>query len=119
MTIEATVINWFNTQNLGVTAYGGVPADRPNRFVTVERTGGAVTTFRDFPTLAVQTWAQSAAAAAALADTIRHALPGLTSVEQIARVEIGSTYNWPDPLSGQPRYQTILTLTVKWNDSKE
>lgn len=116
MTIEATVIGWLNDQNLGVTAYGGVPANRPARFVTVERTGGPLDAFRDLPNLAIQAWAQTASDAAALADTIRHALPTLTNVEQIARVNIGSTYNWPDPLSGQPRYQTIVTLTVKWND---
>ena len=110
--IEATLIGYLRNE-LGVHVSASVPRDRPQRFVTVERTGGALDQFRDLPMFAVQAWGVSAADAASLADDVRKALPGLIEVDEVARVNVGSTYNFPDPDSGQARYQTVCDLVVK------
>ena len=61
--IEATLIGYLRNE-LGVHVSASVPRDRPQRFVTVERTGGALDQFRDLPMFAVQAWGVSAAGAA-------------------------------------------------------
>lgn len=112
--IEADVIGFLKT-NLTVPVSANVPKDRPSRFVTVERTGGPLDTFRDLPQFAVQTWGTSTADASSLADEVRVLLPHLIELTDVARVQVSSTYNFPDPESGQARYQTLVGLTVKWN----
>lgn len=110
--IEADVIAFLKSE-LDVPVSASVPKDRPERFVTVERTGGALDTFRDLPQFAIQVWGKSTADAAALADEVRKTLPRLTELTHVARVNVGGTYNFPDPDSSQARYQTVCDLVVK------
>ena len=112
MTVEADVIA-FLTEHVGVPVFATVPRERPTMFVTVERVGGRLDQFRDLPQFAVQAWAPTTAKAAALADNVRFLLPDLIGLPDVGRVNIGSTYNYPDPDSGQARYQTVFDLTVK------
>ena len=51
--VEEAVRNWL--VGMRYDAYVRVPKDRPQRFVTVERTGGGVTDMVDHPLIAVQT----------------------------------------------------------------
>lgn len=112
--IEADLYD-FLTANITVPAFATVPKDRPKRFVTFERTGGSIDTFRDLPTFAIQSWAQTVAEAAALADEVRAVLPRLVELADVAKVTVGGTYNFPDPGTKQARYQTVVDLVVKWN----
>lgn len=114
MSIEADVIAFLKSQ-FAVPVSASVPKDRPARFITVERTGGALDTFRDLPIFAIQSWGMSVADAADLADDVRLLLPELLSLPHVANVRVGSTYNYPDPDSSQARYQTVCDLTVKWD----
>lgn len=113
MSIEADV-KAFLEANLDVHVSSSVPKDRPKRFVTFERTGGPLDQFRDLPILAIQSWGTSKSDAADLADEVRRMLPGLTSLPHVARVNIGGTYNFPDPDTKQARYQTVCDLVVAW-----
>lgn len=111
--IEADVIAFLKAE-LDVPVSASVPKNRPGRFVTVERTGGSLDTFRDLPMFAVQAWGKSTSDAAALADEVRRLLPSLTSLTHVSRVNVGSTYNFPDPDTKQARYQTVCDLVVAW-----
>lgn len=117
MNLEALVIGWLAKQPEleGVPVVAEVPVDRPKRFVTVERVGGGNREFVDRASLAVQAWAGSRFDAATLADTVRVVVGMLPTVEQVARVDVGSVYNWPDPDSRQSRYQITVDVSVKWN----
>lgn len=110
--IEADVITHLKAR-LGVPVSASVPKDRPTRFVTVERVGGRLDQFRDLPQFAVQAWGTSTSDASSLADNVRVALVALTSLPHVAKVNIGGTYNYPDPDSSQARYQTVCDLVVK------
>lgn len=110
--IEADVIARLKSV-LMVPVSASVPKNRPDRFVTVERTGGPLDAFRDLPQFAVQAWGKSVVDASSLADEVRQALPDLINLPNVADVTIGSTYNYPDPDSGQARYQTVFDLVVK------
>ena len=112
MSVEALVVAHLKAV-LDVPVSASVPKDRPARFVTVERTGGPQTQFLDNPQFAIQAWDTSVSNAADLAGEVRRALPGLLNISQVAKVNIGSTYNYPDPDSRQARYQTTCELAVK------
>lgn len=110
--IEADLIQFLKA-GLDAPVSASVPKTRPARFVTVERTGGALDQFRDLPQFAIQAWGTSTADAAALADEVRKVLVRVSELVDVARVTVGSTYNYPDPDSGQARYQTVCDLAVK------
>ncbi len=57
---EALIIAHLNgLQDRPAEASQDVPANRPARFITVERTGGPREFVRELPTYAVQCWAES------------------------------------------------------------
>lgn len=112
---ETLFVQAFNSFYDDVDAFMDVPEKRPARFVTVERTGGGVETFRDLPTLAVQAWAGSRYLASEFAQQVRDEfiLGHLKFHPNVARVTVGSIYNFPDPDSGHPRYQITLSMVTK------
>lgn len=97
---------------VGVGVYGSIPETRPERFVTVERTGGQVSGLVDYPTFAVQCWGESRAEAAALASRATQALQSLVSYPQVASISVDSLYNFPDPDSRQARYQLTVSAVI-------
>lgn len=94
--------------------YGEVPESRPSSFITVERVGGGPADVRDLPLVAVQCWAGSRLAASDLAADVAGVLRDLALTHpQVGRVSIESVVNFPDPDSGQARYQVTATLVTK------
>lgn len=114
MDVEAAVIAYL-TENLDCTAYAEVPSERPERFVTVERTGGG-SIFHggvDRPTVAVQSWETSRAKASALAVEVDALMARIAdSVENVMGCELNSLTNFPDPDSEQSRYQGLYELVT-------
>lgn len=102
-------------QNAGLEAYGEIPDDRPERFITVERTGGQRTKILDYPTWAVQVWAEDRLSASEACDLVRERiLNGVILNPEVGALDVTTSYNYPDPDSGQARYQLVVTgvLTV-------
>lgn len=112
MNIESELVQWWNAQ-AGVPAFMGVPADRPEKFVTFERTGGTNERFRDSPIIAVQFWDSSryeaSESARAGVELLREFVFEHPSV---ARVRVAGPYNFPDPNAGHPRYQVVATFVT-------
>lgn len=91
---------------LGVPSSSTVPAGRPKRFITVERTGGGYSRGRDEPNLAVQVWAESEAKAYAIALDARDVLVSMRDTcPSVCSCSVGGIYAFPDPDSGAYRYQ--------------
>jgi hypothetical protein len=114
ITSEARLIGWL--QAAGLPAYGDVPARRPERFVTVERTGGSIDAVFDRPTWAVQVWSTSRAQASedalVLAARLADADSGFLAGAEVCDVDVESIYDFPDPDSGQNRYQMTVTALI-------
>lgn len=110
--IEEAVRNWL--VGMGYDAYVRVPKNRPQRFVTVERTGGGVENMVDYPLVAVQTWAQTQAEAEEDASAIRMvALVGnLPEGVHSMRVNSGP-YKFYDEESMTPRYQVLFNVACQ------
>jgi hypothetical protein len=89
-----------------------VPAERPERFITVERTGGPDGLLFASPLLSVQVWDTSRwNASDAATRLVKPSLLNLVEHDEIGAVSILSIINNPDPESGQARYQITLQAT--------
>lgn len=111
---EILLVQWLSARPLlaGVPVSTDVPADRPKRFITIERTGGSRSERRDLPMLAVQVWAESRVQAGDLAGMVADEIEHVTEHSQVGRVSLSGPYNFPDPSSGQARYQITVELVV-------
>lgn len=115
MEVEALLVDWLNDHpNVGAEAFMDVPATRPQHFITVERVGGGEGPVTGIPVLAIQRWAEHRFEASQGAIDLSRILPQLITHPKIARVVVESVYNFPDPDSGQARYQ--LTVEVVTHD---
>lgn len=108
MDIEAFVVRYLN-DSLDYVAATNVPNPRPEKLITVERTGGPESLGIDRPTLAIQCWAPSRAESAALAYEVRDCLEGLELCDEIGSCSINSLYNFPSE-KDEPRYQIVIDV---------
>lgn len=115
MDIEAAIIAYLTERLEGVKVYADVPEEKPDKFVTVERTGGNMENRLDHPRVAIQAWATRRYVASALmADVDRFMCDMPLYVEDVMGCSRDTTYNWPDPDSRMPRYQGIYLLTTAY-----
>lgn len=99
---------------------GKVPATRPAKFVTVQRTGGIVRTqVSEDVNLTIEAWASRDDDAHDLAQLVRYRLrllPGTELVNDTAVYqcqELSGPVNLPDPLSNQARFTFTVVLHVR------
>lgn len=115
MNVEGLLVAAYNAADDldGFPASTNVPANRPDRFITVERVGGVTELHRDLPLVAVQIWAESRWVASETASVVAGITRAIALTHpQVARVEISSTYNNPDPESEHARYQVNAQLVT-------
>lgn len=114
---ENLVVSWLNVQPeilaLKLFAFAAVPARRPSRFISVERTGGARRAYCDSPTLAVQCWAESAGAAGDLADLVAQLLAERLPFDPHVRsVTVTGISNFPLDETA-PRAQVVVEMILQ------
>jgi hypothetical protein len=96
----------------GIKAVLEVPAERPAEFISVEIDNGSGNRFIRDASLSVQSWAKTRRRAAEMASLVEKAVPDLVDEQNIFRAVAEGSYRWPDPDSGQARYQTNVELTI-------
>lgn len=112
--IETIIIKYINDYVDGIDAYGDVPSagEKPEKFVTVELSGGSETKYIGDPVVSIQCWAATREDAANLASIIKDAMweaPAL--VNEIMSVGSPTISNFPSA-DGEPRYQLVYYPTV-------
>ena len=102
------LIEWLD--GLGYDTYATIPSTRPERFITVQRTGGGISNTIDHPTYAVQCWAQTYEQAENDALSIRNEIiDGNTRPANFDAITINtSPYIWEDTATKIPRYQFVI-----------
>ncbi len=101
-------------KELNIPCYVEVPKDRPEQFITIERTGGSSNLGVDRPIIAVQTWAESASSVYDLTIETNKALLNLAeTIPSVCKADVTSFYNFPDPDSKMKRYQLNLELVTR------
>ncbi|WP_417556243.1 hypothetical protein [Microbacterium sp.] len=106
LNIEQAIIDGIDSDDrVDVPVLGDVPATRPGRFISIERSGGGQADVRDLPLINVHAWDLTRSAAGDTAYAVADVLRDLAITHpSIARVSIESIYYDPDT-SGQPRYR--------------
>lgn len=109
--IDAVLIQYLSDALRPVRVSAQVPAKKPKRFVTVERTGMSLANHVYTTTFAIQSNAATLLDAAALDEEARQAMLAATQLDGITAVRLNSSYNFTDPESEQMRYQSVYDVT--------
>lgn len=107
--IEQIIIDYL-WGRLTVPASGEVPHPAPDRFITVEKTGSRTTNRIETATLAVQSWAESQAGAAALNQAVKAAMADAVTMDCISAVQCETDYNFTDTTTKRHRYQALFEV---------
>lgn len=108
--IELTVLNYLAEQ-MSVPVYMEMPAEMPDSFVLVEKTGSGRDNRIDRATIAIQSYAPTLYEAAALNDTVKEAMDGMAYEENVFRAKLNSDYNYTDTSVKRYRYQAVYDMT--------
>lgn len=111
---ECELVQWLSVQPklAEIPVSTDVPANRPSKFISIERTGGERSKILDRPELAIQCWASSSVEASELADELVDVvLPRVYVLSDVGAFSINSVYNYPLDET-QPRYQITVNAVV-------
>lgn len=112
--IASTVIQWINQHPPdGYAAYGSTPDPRPERYITVQRSGGVRDRYKDDAMLIVQVHAPTRSQAADTAERVADLLLDMWQLPEIADIEIHSIADMT--LNGPPidhRHQITAEITT-------
>ena len=108
----AALIVYLKRKFPGVPVSNRVPTDRPEKFITVDRTGGQRTHLWDSPMFAVQAWAPTEVEASALADEVADAVLAWQLDPIVAYSDVRSVYAFPDPDARVPRFQLTVSASL-------
>ena len=106
--IEETVRNHLLTA-LSVPVYIDVPAEPPESYVVIERTGGSEENKVRYAQVAVQSYAGSRYQAATLHENVLVAMDGLNDYEESC--DVNAEYDFTDTSTKRYRYQAVFDIT--------
>jgi ABC-type xylose transport system permease subunit len=110
--IEAVLIDYLtNKTAAGAYVYAEVPADQPESYIVIEKTGSTTENWITTSTIAVRSIASSLLAAAALNEQVKAAMLASPELDAIAACRLNSDYNFTDATSKQYRYQAVFQVT--------
>ena len=109
--IEITILNHLSN-HLDCGCYMEKPRTPDERsFVVIELTGQREENHVTQSTFAFQTYGESLLKAAELRDEVKAAVKTLIELDEVARVDLNSSYNFTDPSTKEYRYQTVFDIT--------
>lgn len=108
--IEKTIYDYL-TACLHVPVYTEIPKDRPEKFVTLEKTGGSRVNLLDTATLAIQCWGTSLYDAAELCQTVIAVMNAAVALDDVSSAEYVTDHNYTDTSTKHYRYQTVYQVT--------
>lgn len=104
--------NCFADNALGISAYMERPANPPESYVLIEKTGsGGEENHIKKSTLAIQSIKPSLYEAAVLNESVKDFMRAAISLDSITKVEINSDYNFTDGTTKTYRYQAVFDIT--------
>lgn len=109
--IEKIILDYLN-KVLDVPVYMERPAQKPDRYVLIEKTGGSEKSHIQTATLALQSYAESLYQAAVLNELLKGAMMESITLPQVSRAKLNSDYNYTDTTKKEYRYQAVYDLVV-------
>lgn len=107
--IEKILLDYLNN-TLSVSAYMEKPANPPEKYVLMERTGGSSENYIKSATFALQSYADSLFDAATLNEEVKAAMDNIVVLNEVMSSELNSDYNFTDTTKKQYRYQAVYDL---------
>lgn len=107
--IEKILLDYLNN-TLSVSAYMEKPANPPEKYVLLERTGGSSENYIKSATFALQSYADSLFDAATLNEEVKAAMDNIVVLNEVMSSELNSDYNFTDTTKKQYRYQAVYDL---------
>ena len=112
--IEKVVLDYLAEELYPVPVYMQAPRSNMNpgsgQFVVLEKTGSSYENRIFSATIAAQSYAPTLYDAAVLNEAVKAAMLQIIELDDIARVDINSDYNFTDTETKQPRYQAVFDL---------
>lgn len=114
MDIESLLVEYLS-RSLDIPVSGDVPEDKPDRFVTLQRSGGGLDRIiLDHPTAIIQCWAATRADAKTLALQVAQLIQEMPDgYVNVVAASVNSLYNFPSTQTRKPRYQIVADFTVQ------
>lgn len=109
MSIEEFLIGYLGA-HIDAPVSGDVPSTRPERFVTLEKTGSGHKDHIHRADIAVQSWAGSRSEASALNELVIAAMEMANAEPEISRCALTNDYNFPELETKSPRYQAVFEV---------
>mgnify|MGYP004716080101 CR=1 FL=1 len=97
--------------HLSVPAFFEKPKNLPERYVLVEKTGGAEKNHISAATFAFQSYAGSMSEAAQLNDEVKRVIADLVQLDVISAVALNGDYNFTDTATKKYRYQAVFDIS--------
>lgn len=99
-----------------VEVYTEVPKDKPERFISLERTGGPFEDMiLDKPIVVILCWAESRLEAKNLALKVDSLVRSMADdIDDVVESSRQSLFNSPDPTSHKPRYQIVANFQIQY-----
>ena len=107
--IEETVRNHLLTR-MSVPVYIDVPAEPPESYVSIERTGGSESEHIRYATIAIQSYGGRRLAAAELHESVMSAMKDLITLNSVSACNINSEYDFTDTTTKKYRYQALYNI---------
>ncbi|MCD8200733.1 MAG: hypothetical protein LUD47_01490 [Clostridia bacterium] len=108
--IEKTVLDYL-TEALDVPVYMEVPANAPDSFVVIEKTGSQRENRITRASISVDSYGASMLEAAELNEKTKAAMDDLINLSEVCSSKLQSDYNFTDPTSKHYRYTALYHVT--------
>src|SRR5690349_658570 len=110
--IETIVIAWLKTVAGDYEVHGDIPKDRPDKFITMDRTGGPRESMvLDRAEILIEVYDRNSRLdCSQKANEIGDRVIELLAYDDITRAKVNSTVNLGDPIGSFQRYQVYVDV---------
>lgn len=108
--IEAIIRNYLITALSTVPVYIDVPAEPPDKYVVIERTGGGNEEHIRNAMVAVQSYGKTRLDAATLHEDVLAKLPAIADGDKVSSCTVNSEYDFTDTSTKRYRYQAVFDI---------
>lgn len=108
--IEKTIFDYMK-EHASVPAHMQRPESPSDAYILIEKTGSGRENHVDESTIAIQSYAKSLYAAAALNEEVKELMESILELDEISSVQLNSDYNFTEPARKQYRYQAVFDIT--------
>lgn len=107
--IAMTLLDFLD-EDLDIGVYLEQPSDETD-YILIDQTGSSQTNHITTTTLAIQSYAPSLYEAMVLNDRVKGAMERFAQLNEVARVELETDYNFTNTTTKQYRWQAVYLIT--------